>query len=206
MAPAIPDKVLADTNGAMHNVCFGGRDPRNGRRYTYYETTGGGYGGRSSMDGMDGVHAHASNTLNTPIELFETAYPLRVERYELIRDSGGAGRFRGGLGIRRDIRVIDHRATFSCIGERHKFEPQGLFGGRNGTKAVTVLNPGTNEEEILPGKVRRFLKAGDLLSIRTPGGAGYGNPLERDVDAIKKDITLGKISMETAKEDYGFEV
>jgi N-methylhydantoinase B len=131
-AEADVSRVLAGSQGTMNNVTFGGIDPRDGSPYAFYETQGGGFGGRDGKDGMDAVHVHMSNTMNTPVEVLETAYPLRVDRYELRPDSGGAGRFRGGVGLRRDITVRDHTATFSLLADRQRHAPYGLAGGEDG--------------------------------------------------------------------------
>lgn len=215
-AQAAPERVLAGCQGTMNNVTFGGIDPRDDSPYAFYETQGGGFGGRLGKDGMDGVHVHMSNTMNTPIEVLETAYPLRVECYEFREDSGGAGEFRGGLGLRRDIRVCNHSATFSLLAERHQHTPYGLCGGLDGTPGAAYLHsPDCNTEsdqretrvtetewEQLPEKTVRTLSSGKTVSIRTPGAGGYGEPEERDRNAIIRDIELGKLSVETAKEHY----
>ncbi|WP_228546325.1 hydantoinase B/oxoprolinase family protein [Halegenticoccus tardaugens] len=210
-AEADPDRVLAGCQSTMNNVTFGGTDPRDGTPYAFYETQGGGFGGRDGKDGMDGVHVHMSNTMNTPVEVLETAYPLRVTRYEFREDSGGAGQFRGGLGLRRDIGVHDHRATFSFLAERHRHAPYGLVGGLHGTMGEAYLYHGTDvfdqtdetDGEKLPPKTVRELTSGDLVSIRTPGAGGYGDPTARSPEAVQRDIELGKISLETATAEYG---
>lgn len=214
LAEATPDRVLAGSQGTMNNVTFGGNDPRNDSPYAFYETQGGGFGGRSGRDGLDGVHVHMSNTMNTPIEILETAYPLRVTRYAFREDSGGAGEFRGGLGLRRDIGVRDHQATFSLLAERRHHAPYGLAGGSEGTPGAAYLleneldregsdGSGTTEDwEQLAGKVVRDLDPGTVVSIRTPGGGGYGNPEDRDPEAVARDVQLGKVSPETAREIY----
>jgi N-methylhydantoinase B len=135
-AEADVSRVLAGSQGTMNNVTFGGTDPRDGSPYAFYETQGGGFGGREGRDGMDGVHVHMSNTMNTPVEVLETAYPLRVERYALRPDSGGAGEYRGGLGLRRDVTVRDHTATFSLLADRQRHAPYGLAGGADGERGA----------------------------------------------------------------------
>ena len=192
-AEIVPDRVAGACQGTMNNVTFGGRDPRTGDPYTFYETQGGGFGGRKGCDGMDGVHVHMSNTLNTPIEVLETAYPLRVLRYQLRPDTGGDGEFRGGLGIRRDIQVQDHTATVSLLAERHQHAPYGIAGGGPGGRGAAVLNPET-EAERLPAKTKRTVGPGDTVSIRTPGGGGYGNPADRERSALERDRRLEKVT------------
>jgi N-methylhydantoinase B len=186
--------------------------------YAFYETQGGGFGGRAGLDGIDGVHVHMSNTMNTPVEVLETAYPLRVSRYEYRADSGGAGEFRGGLGLRRDIGVRAGRAIFSLLADRRRHAPYGLAGGSDGTpgdaylfedalSSATAANTATDGEddgERLPGKVVRELAPGTVVSIRTPGAGGYGDLADRDPEAIARDVELGKVSVETAREAYGY--
>jgi N-methylhydantoinase B len=230
-AEADPERVLAGCQGTMNNITFGGTDPRSttgtgstdgdeDSQYAFYETQGGGFGGRAGRDGIDGVHVHMSNTMNTPVEVLETAYPLRVQRYEYREDSGGAGEFRGGLGLRRDIGVREEPATFSLLADRRRHSPYGLAGGRGGTPgdahlfedalasgevtAYTATGIDDSDGQRLPGKVVRDLAPGTVVSIRTPGAGGYGNPSDRDPEAIARDIELGKVSTEAAQETYSF--
>jgi N-methylhydantoinase B len=198
----------------MNNVTFGGTDPRgvdeegDGEPYAFYETQGGGFGGRAGKDGMDGVHVHMSNTMNTPAEVLETAYPLRVLRYSLRPDSGGAGEFRGGLGLRRDIQVRGHEARFSLLADRQQHAPYGLEGGEEGERGAAYRydDEAAYEEsdgEKLPQKTVRDLASGTVVSVRTPGAGGYGNPADRDRAAIERDLRLGKLTAEAARERYG---
>ncbi len=182
-----PDRTIAACQGTMNNLAIGGVDPRNGRPYTLYETIAGGFGARPTADGVDGVHSHMTNTLNTPIEALETAYPLRVERCELIPRSGGEGRFRGGLGIRRDITVVGHTARVSLLSDRRRSQPYGLAGGKPGQVGKNVLIR-KGEEIPLPGKGTFTLHAGETVSVRTPGGGGYGDPSERAPETIARDL------------------
>jgi len=215
-----PDRVVAAGQGTMNNVTFGGQDPRTGRPYAFYETQGGGFGGRHGKDGMDGVHVHMSNTMNTPAEVLETAYPLRVTRYELRDDSGGAGEFRGGLGLRRDIQVRDHVARFSLLADRQQHAPYGVRGGGPGDCGSAFLLNGPVEatdpdsdadpepetdstEHRIPQKSTHELAPGTTVSIRTPGAGGYGDPADRDPEAVARDVRLGKVSPERARELYG---
>jgi N-methylhydantoinase B len=190
-AQAIPDRVIAGCQGTMNTFTIGGIDPRNGRPYAYCETIGGGQGARPSADGMDGIHTNMTNTLNTPIEALEIAYPLRVERYELNPSSGGLGQYRGGLGIVRTLRVLDHSATVSLQSERRRFAPYGLLGGEDGRSGRNYLLRGPRKK-ILPPKFTVRLNAGDGLQIETPGGGGYGPLEKRSPDLIRKDIAAGK--------------
>jgi len=191
--------IAAAANGSMNNVTFGSADADTA--YTFYETIGGGYGARPDRDGVDGVHAHMTNTRNTPVEALELSYPLRVERYGLRSDTGGAGRRRGGLGIRRDIRVLDHDAEFSLLADRRTHRPYGLDSGDSGASGddrVTV----DAEERSLDGMTTLDLGPGDLVSIRTPGGGGFGPPEERSVDAIERDLSEGRVTPAHVAEHY----
>ncbi len=205
-AEAVPDRVPAAGQGTMNNVTLAGADPRgngaDGGAYAFYETQAGGSGGFAGGDGMDAVHVHMSNTLNTPAEVLETAYPLRIRRYELRPDSGGAGRYRGGLGLRRDVEVVDHEATVSLLAERHHSRPYGLAGGDPGANGAALLNP-DGDREVLPAKCTRELPPGSVLSVRTPGGGGHGDPADRDREAVLRDLRLGKVSPAAAAERYG---
>jgi N-methylhydantoinase B len=156
--------VPAQGQGTMNNVTFGND------RFTYYETIGGGQGACSSAEGGDGVHVTMSNTLSTPVEALELAYPLRVERYELRRGSGGSGRFRGGDGVSRELRALE-ACRFSIVSERRRLAPQGAAGGESGASGRNRLNG-----EELPAKATRALESGDVVTIETPGGGGYGRP------------------------------
>jgi N-methylhydantoinase B len=174
LAGACPERVPAASQGSMNNLSIGGWDAERGRPYAYYETIGGGMGARPDRDGASAIHTHMTNTMNTPIEALEYTYPLRVERYEIRRGSGGAGRYRGGDGIRRDIRVLgDARVTI--LSERRIYAPYALGDGTPG-------QPGRNrliragEVHVLPGKASLDVQAGDIISMQTPGGGGYGRP------------------------------
>ncbi|WP_440989955.1 hydantoinase B/oxoprolinase family protein [Haloarchaeobius baliensis] len=205
-AEQAPERVTAAGQGTMNNITFGGTDPRTDTPYAFYETQGGGFGGRAGKDGMDGVHVHMSNTMNTPVEVLETAYPLRVRRYELRQDSGGPGEYRGGLGIRRDIQVRDHEAHFSLLADRHQHQPYGLAGGEPGECGAAELETADGETGRLPQKSTRELPPGSTVSIRTPGAGGYGDPDDRDPDAVRRDVRHGKVSPEAARDAYGVDV
>jgi len=192
MGRLIPDRAVAACQGSMNNYAVGGIDPRTGTAYSIYETIAGGFGARRDGDGADGIHSHMTNTLNTPIEALEIAYPLRVERYELRSGSGGAGRHRGGLGIRRDIRCLGADARASLLTERRTHRPYGVAYGEPGQAGANFLiRDGT--ESPLPGKGSVTLRCGEVLSIRTPGGGGYGDPIERNPVAIETDRREGRV-------------
>ena len=201
-ADAAPDRVPAAGQGTMNNLTVGGTDPRDGSPYAFYETQAGGFGARPTADGMDAVHVHMSNTRNTPVEVLETAYPLRVERYALRPDSAGAGRYRGGLGLRRDIRVRDHDATVSLLADRHRHAPYGLDGGAPGATGAAVHHQ-DGETTAVPAKTTLTLAPGDVLSVQTPGGGGYGDPADRDPAAIAADLRAGVITRARVRSVYG---
>lgn len=187
----VPEKVIAGCQGTMNNVTIGGTV--NGKSFAYYETIGGGMGARHNKDGIDGVHTHMSNTLNTPVEALEMTYPFLVTEYSLISGSGGKGKYRGGLGIARSIRVLTD-CTVSIQSERRKFAPYGLFGGENGRKGKNILVRKGKITE-LPSKTTYRLLQDDIIRIETPGGGGYGNPGERPENLMKKDIKEGRVSI-----------
>lgn len=205
LAQVAPERAVAAGQGTMNNVTFGGIDARTGDPYTFYETQAGGFGGREGADGMDAVHVHMSNTMNTPVEVLEEVYPLRVERYELRPDSGGAGMYRGGVGLRRDLTPVQHDADVSVLADRQRTRPYGLFGGEPGDCGGVALVTEDGETSI-NGKASLTVPAGETLSIRTPGGGGYGDPTERDVEALLEDIRKGIVTCEAAKERYGVAV
>ena len=198
-----PERAAAAGQGTMNNLTFGGMDPRTESPYTFYETLGGGFGGRTGADGMDGVHVHMSNTLNTPAEVLESAYPLRVTDYSYRPDSGGAGEFRGGLGLRRDIEALAE-TTFSLLADRRTHRPYGLTGGEPGAPGADYLIT-DDETEPIPAKSTHRLQAGDVVSIRTPGGGGYGDPADRDPESIRRDLAAGKLSPDSARSAYDFD-
>jgi N-methylhydantoinase B len=175
LAQAAPDRVPAASAGTMSNLTIGGVDPRTSEPFTYYETTAGGMGARPTMDGISGVHTHMTNSLNTPIEALEYAYPFRVRRYGYRTGSGGPGRFHGGDGLVREIELLAP-AQVTLLADRRRLRPWGLAGGSEGApgRAVTTELATANSSE-LPGKCSRYLQAGDILRIETPGGGGWGH-------------------------------
>jgi N-methylhydantoinase B len=199
-----PERSVAAAQGTMNSVTFGGTS-RDGDPFAFYETIGGGYGGRASADGMDGVHAHMSNTLNTPAEVLETVYPVRVRRYEYRPDTGGGGEFRGGLGLRRDIEVLEDGVAFSLLADRRRHPPYGLAGGEAGAPGEDYLTRAGGDAERIPGKSTHDLDAGDVVSIRTPGGGGFGDPADRDPDAVARDLRFGTVSADAVRRVYGLD-
>lgn len=180
LAQVVPERVPAAGNGANCAMVFSGSDPSTGKLYVYLETLAGGAGATATGDGMDAVQVHVTNTSNLPVEALESEYPLLVAEYALVEGSGGAGRHRGGLGLRRTIEILGHEARFLGTTERARLAPWGLCGGQPGGRARLVLDPGGPDERELPAKVWGYpLKPGDRVAIETPGGGGYGPPEER---------------------------
>lgn len=203
LAEAVPDRVIAATKGTVVNVAYGGTDPRDDEEYVYYETFAGGYGARPTKDGMDAVQPHLQNTANSPIEEVEGEIPMYVREYALRQDSEGAGRFRGGLGVRRDMEFYDHETSFTVLSDRSKYAPWGLFGGEDAAPARYVIDPETADEREVGSKSTTRLDPDQVASIQTPGGGGYGDPLERDPEEVLRDVVNGKVSEEKAREVYG---
>jgi N-methylhydantoinase B len=174
LAQALPDLIPAASLGTMNNLTIGGFDPIRNAPFAYYETVGGGAGAGPLGDGLSGVHVHMTNTLNTPVEALEYAYPIRVRRYALRSGSGGAGRHRGGEGLVREIEFLCP-ATVTILSERRRTAPYGLHGGDPGARGRNVLVRHEGAQD-LPGKVEVRVEPGDLLSLRTPGGGGWGIP------------------------------
>ncbi len=165
-------EIPASSQGTMNNVTIGGFD-QTGKPFTYYETIGGGTGSGKNYQGISGVHSHMTNTLNTPVEALELAYPLRVKRYSFRSDSGGQGQFKGGDGLIREIECLVD-SVVSLQTERRKIAPYGLNGGSNGAKGLNIKRKSDSEEVVLPGRAIVNFKAGETLVIYTPGGGGYG--------------------------------
>jgi N-methylhydantoinase B len=165
-------RVPAASQGTMNNLTIGGTDKRTGNQFAYYETVAGGLGARPGLDGIDGIHTHMTNSLNTPAEAMEYAYPMRVRRYAIRRESGGGGQFRGGDGIVREVELLtDARVTI--LSDRRKIRPYGLNGGEPGSAGRTVFISNAGEQ-VLAGKDSVQASAGDLIQIETPGGGGWG--------------------------------
>jgi N-methylhydantoinase B len=204
LATALEHRIVAATKGIICNIAAGGQS-RSGALYAFYETVGGGQGGSVWQDGMDGVQTHIHNTENAPVEEVELTFPVRILRYSLIPDSGGAGKHRGGLGVRRDYCFIEHEASISVVSDRARFAPWPLAGGEPGRLAHYVLDPETQPQE-LPSKATVRLKPGQVLSVQTPGGGGYGNPRERAEQAVLRDVRDGKVTRSAAKAIYGIDI
>jgi len=211
LARAVPDRVPAAGCGSSFIAIVGGRDPRRGgAHYAWYEPVPGGYGARPTKDGIDGTRVHMGNTANTPVEVFERDYPLRCERYELRPDTGGPGRWRGGLGAVKVVRALDlpgNAPVCTSVSDRNLTEPYGLAGGRPGTRGGFVLDEGTPSARPMPGacpgKTSHVLEPGRTWSIRAAGGGGWGDPFTRPVELVRADVLEEKVSVEAAARDYG---
>jgi N-methylhydantoinase B len=204
LAPAIPEAAVGAANGANTTAVFFGHDPRHNRHYVYLETLGGGFGGRFTKDGKDGVQVHITNTSNLPVESIEMEYPLLVESYGFVPDSGGAGKHRGGLGLRRVVRPVGHTMTFSGQGERFVNRPWGIFGGGSGGTGRFMKLSGA-AKVMLPTKPANLLITEDeAVVVETPGAGGYGRPSERDKIEVENDYVSGKFSRDFVEANYGF--
>ena len=203
LVEAVPDRVVAACSGEMNLVNLGGIDPRTGIYYNYVETYGGGQGAMHDRDGMDGVHTHMTNTRNTPVEVIESTYPFRVEKYGLVPNSEGPGKYRGGMGITREIVMWGDEATFSLSADRKHLAPWGVFGGQDASTSRCTIVSANGKKRELPSKITTTLKKGDKVVVVTPGGGGWADPKERDRDAVRRDVREGLISRGRAREVYG---
>jgi N-methylhydantoinase B/oxoprolinase/acetone carboxylase alpha subunit len=212
LAQVIPEQIMAAEGATSCNFLFGGIDQRTGERYAHYHFEASGWGGRLNLDGNSAQNHIHGNCRNTPVEVFETRFPLRVLSYELICDSGGPGRRRGGLAVRRRLEVLAREITVSSMMDRVKEGAWGLFGGGAGRCAAILVK--RHGEEVLrtfsdafgvasPSKFANVvLGAGDEVVIESAGGGGYGNPRERELELIRDDVRQGFVSPELASAEY----
>jgi N-methylhydantoinase B len=204
LADALPQAVVGAANGANTTAVFFGIDPRSNAQYLYLETLGGGFGGRAEKDGTDGVQVHITNTSNLPVESIETEYPLLVESYGLIEDSGGPGRHRGGMGLRRAIRPVEHDCTFNGAMERSTHQPWGVFGGGSGACGRFVKIDRDGKKTVLATKPSgERVREGETIIVESPGAGGYGPAAERSRAAIERDQRNEKFSDEYITRHYG---
>jgi N-methylhydantoinase B len=200
LLPAFPERLPAGTKAMMCQAGFGALDVQAGTYVCFYETFAGGYGARLGSDGPDAVQAHGQNTENAPVEETELNYPVRIDRLSLVEDSEGAGRRRGGLGLRKDYR-FDLQTTFTILADRDRSGPWGVDGGSDGRRAEYVhVRDGV--ETRLSSKTTLDLVPGDVISIRTCGGGGYGPPTAREPELVLRDVLEGKVSRERARDVY----
>jgi N-methylhydantoinase B len=204
LANFMPKQVMACSQGTSAILTLGGVDPRNGRHYVSYETVKGGFGARPNKDGINVIASGISNTMNTPIEVLEMAFPVRIERYEVSPDSGGAGRYRGGCAARRVWRMLDGAdATGALCMERMTSPPFGLLGGKAGAAAEVTLTTPDGATRSLPSKGAFAAPAHSVIDMLTPGSGGFGPVAERSPAAIGRDLLDGYVSPVAAQRDYG---
>ncbi len=208
LADAAPRAVLASGSGSTGTTVIGGTDSRPGAKKRYFltlELSSGAYGARATKDGINAIRYGAGNAGHVPIEADEMENPLLFERYEVVADTGGAGTFRGGNGFCRVFRVLADGGSICLCADRHRSQPQGLFGGQPGSTARYVLDPGTPDERVLSSKTPYLpLKEGSLVWLQSAGGGGYGDPKARDRALIERDLLDGYITPERAEQVYGY--
>src|SRR5258707_5750645 len=197
----VPARASDDGCG-RRSIIIGGRSTSAGKTYVQYEIVGGGAGGRATKDGASGTSVNQSNAKIASIEIIESEFPTRVQRFELIPDSGGAGKFRGGLGIVREyVNLAD--ARFSIRSSKHVIAPHGAAGGGPGRTGDLTVNPGTAEENHLPTRYADYpLKEGDIFRLESPGGGGLCDPFERDPAKVIADVVPTYVSAQRAEPDY----
>ena len=188
-----PATMPALSNGTMSNVMCGG-ETRDGPSWAFYETLGGGMGGRSNADGIDGIHTHMTNTLNTPIEAMERYFPIRITRYEFAPETAGGGQFRGGCGLVRGFRLLEGTARVSLLAERQRVAPSGTQGGADGSPGRHTIRTADGAECVVPAKTTIDLRPGDEVVVQTPGGGGYGDPAARSEQARERDRRNGLVT------------
>ena len=203
LSVVMPDRVMACSQGTSAILTLGGVDYRTGARYVSYETIKGGFGARPTMDGINCVASGISNTMNTPIEVLEMSFPVRVEYYEIAADSGGAGKYRGGCGARRAWRILGNSSHAAVCCERTKSPPFGLAGGKAGAPMTIALELPGGERRALLSKGGFIVPADGRVLFETPGSGGYGPPRERDPKSLADDIRDGYVSAQGARRDYG---
>jgi len=203
LGQAAPQRAMAPS-GAYQGIILGGWDELRGRFFVDYENFAGGHGASAGADGMDAAQIHTTNTANLPIEVMEMEFPVRVERYEVAADSGGAGRFRGGCGISRELRMLADGITLTVRSARQKFVAQGRDGGLPGAAgAYLLLREGEEQRKLSSTFSELVLRRGDVLRIETPGGGGMGDPTDRPVEDVVRDVREAKISVGRAADLYG---
>ena len=208
MVQAVPDKVTAAPAGSSGNFALGGNDPTRGRDYVMYQISGGGYGGNVSHDGLSNGCSTIGISKSPPIEIMEQAYPVLYRHYALREGSGGAGKYRGGFGLAYEVELLRGEARASFVMDHGRTGPQGALGGMDGAvNTVTVFRGG---EPHVPKHLSKeqdiSLRAGDRVRVGTPGGGGYGDPLQRDPELVRKDVELGYYTAAEAKEKFGVDV
>ena len=197
-----------DSAGSCHacitSFAVNGRDPETDKPFVAYEIFGGGWGGTKHVDGLDGTYGLMGNCFDTPIEAVELEYPLRVQRYEFVKDSGGPGKNRGGVGVRRDTLYMHGEGYCTNRSEVTKFAPKGVLGGKPAGVGKHRIRRANGTVDKLKSKMTNLnIRAGDVVCLDTPGGGGWGKPTERDPARVLDDVLDGKVSLESAERDYG---
>ncbi len=202
LAKAVPERVPAAGEGGAANPSIGGR--HNGEPFVFTESFLGSWGGRPDRDGVDGLANLAANQSNQPIEFIESDNPIEVVRYGLVKDSGGPGKYRGGMAITREWRLLADEAVFTIRSDRRRHQPYGLAGGKSGTPSFNILNPGA-DQQVLPVLPREStdLRKGDSVCHTLPGAGGYGDPLERDPAMVLEDVLDDKFGLDYVKREFG---
>jgi N-methylhydantoinase B len=197
----VPDIIPAAGEGGNTVVCLGGRHPDN-RPFIIVDMISGCWGGRPDQDGIEAITNPSQNLSNTPVEVLERQHPVRIEEYALVADSGGPGRFRGGMGLSRSYLLLAEDAVLQLRADRLRFAPYGLDGGQPGGAAGNWLGEG-NAREAIPGKVTMRMRRGQLLTHHQAGGGGHGTPFARDPEAVASDVWNEKVTPEAARRQYG---
>jgi N-methylhydantoinase B len=204
LARAVPGRVPAPGSAGGGSISSAGRHPQTGRWYSQYEILSGGTGARPDGDGVSAMDELVVNVMNTPVEAVETEFPVRVESYGLAQDSGGPGTFRGGLGVRRRWRILGEESVINLRTDRFKFSSPGIFGAKPAHPSGASLQSEGAPARPLTSKVAGLrLKKGDALSLEFAGGGGWGDPRERAVERVRKDVERGYVSRQSARDDYG---
>ena len=203
LAQVLPDRVPAAGEGGNSLILIGGYSKRR-EPFVMFDLVAGTWGARPNKDGNDGLTNPGAVISNIPAELMELEYPVRLEQYALAPDSGGAGRYRGGLAVVRDWRYLgENPANLTIRSDRREHLPYGLYGGQPGAGSMSILNPGREDERTLPTMVTETIQPGELLRHIQPGGGGWGDPMSRDPEAVRQDVLDGKVSAEAARDSYG---
>ena len=202
LSQALPDRITADTAGGSTLPTISGYE--DDKPFVFCETFMGTWGGTSKHDGQSGVPHMGANQSNVSIEMIESKYPIRINKYGFIKNTGGAGKYRGGLGLLREYEILSDSANLNVRSDKRKYPPHGLFGGKPGSKSYNIINP-ENNRKILPVLMTEVekLNKGDIFRHEMSGGGGFGNPYERDEDLVLKDVLEEKIDIKNAKKEYG---
>jgi N-methylhydantoinase B len=204
LAQAMPERLSAGMFGTVNNLTIGGVDAERGP-YVMYMFNGGGYGGFRGGDGLTYGCGTISVSKTQPLEVFEQRYPVRLRRFTLREESGGAGQYRGGFGAIIETEFVQGEATASFIGDRGRFAPRGMLAGHDGATCKVTIFQG--DHTYIPAHLTKDdnvrLHPGDVIQLQTPGGGGYGNPLQRDIALVVRDVQCQYISRDTARQVYG---